>query len=227
MTERQSQLLQLIVESYTKTSVPVGSKFLVEEGSLNVSGATLRNEMRELEENGFLTHPHTSAGRIPTESGYRYYVDNLLQATEPKKKEREEIDMLGGSPLEARDKVKQIAKVAAGQVHNAVIVSFGGKSLYYTGISKLFGQSEFQDYARTVEISAIFDQCEDRIGDVHDRVSSDTPSVLIGKENPLGSACSVVAQRLNNKDLFLVLGPMRMEYGRTVGMVQYITSVIR
>ena len=73
MTERKIKLLKLIIENYIKTAEPIGSKFLANSGDLDVSAPTVRNEMRELESEGFLTHPHTSAGRIPTEEGYRFY----------------------------------------------------------------------------------------------------------------------------------------------------------
>ena len=66
------------LENYLETAEPVGSSFLVEAEGLELSGATIRNEMRDLEEQGFLTHPHTSAGRIPTELGYKYYIKNII-----------------------------------------------------------------------------------------------------------------------------------------------------
>ena len=76
---RKEKILGLIVDSYTQNAEPVGSKFLVEECGLEVSGATVRNEMRDLEEQGYLTHPHTSSGRMPTEIGYQYYVEHIMK----------------------------------------------------------------------------------------------------------------------------------------------------
>ena len=79
MTDRQAFILKIIVEHYITHVEPVGSRFLVEEKGLDASGATARNEMRDLEQKGFLTHPHTSAGRIPTELGYQYYIEHLME----------------------------------------------------------------------------------------------------------------------------------------------------
>jgi len=79
MENRKDKLLQLIIENYLETADPVGSKFLIESADLELSGATVRNEMRELEEEGFLSHPHTSAGRIPTEKGYGYYIGKIMK----------------------------------------------------------------------------------------------------------------------------------------------------
>ncbi len=79
LTERQKTILDLVVRGYIGTAVPVGSKALVGEPGLNVSSATIRHEMASLEEAGYLTHPYTSAGRMPTEKGYRYFVEHLME----------------------------------------------------------------------------------------------------------------------------------------------------
>jgi heat-inducible transcriptional repressor len=79
LTERQRRILVRVVEEYVATGQPVGSKNLVERAGMRVSPATVRNELAELERVGLLTHPHTSAGRVPTDRGYRYYVDRLLE----------------------------------------------------------------------------------------------------------------------------------------------------
>jgi heat-inducible transcriptional repressor len=84
LTERQRQILRRVVEEYVTTGQPVGSKHLVQRSGLDVSPSTVRNELAELEAKGLLTHPHTSAGRVPTERGYRYYVDRLLERLDPR-----------------------------------------------------------------------------------------------------------------------------------------------
>jgi heat-inducible transcriptional repressor len=84
LTERQRAILRRVVEGYVETGQPVGSKALVERSGMSVSPSTVRNELAELESLGLLTHPHTSAGRVPTERGYRYYAEVLLEALEPR-----------------------------------------------------------------------------------------------------------------------------------------------
>ncbi len=84
LTPRQRDILRLVVEEYVETGQPVGSRALVERTGLGVSPSTVRNELADLERLGLLTHPHTSAGRVPTEHGYRYYVDRLLDRLEPR-----------------------------------------------------------------------------------------------------------------------------------------------
>ena len=82
LTERQKFILTLVVHDFTRTATPVASQHLVERYHLDMSSATVRNEMVVLTEKGYLRQPHTSAGRIPTEEGYRYFVGHLLRATE-------------------------------------------------------------------------------------------------------------------------------------------------
>src|SRR3954467_11938182 len=87
LSDRQRDLLCHVVEEYVSTRQPVGSKTLVERAGLGVSPSTVRHELAELERFGLLAHPHTSAGRLPTEAGYRLYVDELLARPEPSRPE--------------------------------------------------------------------------------------------------------------------------------------------
>jgi len=82
MNERKEKILKAIIESYIATGEPVGSRFVSKLDGLGVSPATIRNEMSDLEEEGYLVQPHISAGRVPTDRGYRYYVDNLMDITD-------------------------------------------------------------------------------------------------------------------------------------------------
>lgn len=84
LSPRQEVILARVVEAYVATGTPVGSKALVDRGGLAVSSSTVRNELAVLEEQGLLMHPHTSAGRVPTDVGYRFFVDRLLERLEPR-----------------------------------------------------------------------------------------------------------------------------------------------
>ena len=84
LTERQREILRRVVEEYVESGLPVGSKNLVTRAGMTVSPSTVRAELAELERLGLLTHPHTSAGRVPTEAGYRFYADSLLERLEPR-----------------------------------------------------------------------------------------------------------------------------------------------
>src|SRR5215475_12800375 len=84
LSERQAEILRRVVEEYVESREPVGSKNLVARAGMSVSPSTVRSELAELERFGLLTHPHTSAGRVPTEAGYRFYADFLRERLEPR-----------------------------------------------------------------------------------------------------------------------------------------------
>ena len=97
LNERAQKVLQAVIDSYVATGLPVGSALLAKRYDFSLSTATLRNIMAELEELGFLTHPHTSAGRVPTDRGYRYYIDALISFDRDTDDIREQIDTVGGA----------------------------------------------------------------------------------------------------------------------------------
>ena len=217
---RKEKILGLIVDSYTQNAEPVGSKFLVEECGLEVSGATVRNEMRDLEEQGYLTHPHTSSGRMPTEIGYQYYVEHIMKPKSLPKKVQQELESALDS--DRKQYLKTIAKYIAEKSQSAVIDAFDEDSLYYTGMSNLFSQPEFRDYAYTVSVSTIFDQVEDRIESVFELLDKENPKVLVGQNNPFGNMCGLVGGRLDEGALFAILGPLRMDYAQGSSFIDYL-----
>jgi len=222
MTERQEQLLKLIIEQYIETAEPIGSKVLVAQNDLKVSDATVRNEMRVLEERGFLTHPHTSAGRIPTASGYKHYITKLMQPTFLEKELESELRGAVDGVSQRKERVKVMVKRLAPYTGTAFIVAFGRDAVYYTGISQLFAQPEFHNIANMVTMSGVFDHCEERIGTVIDALDGKKIGVLIGEENPLGSVCGLVGTVLKGGITVVSLGPMRMDYARSTGTIGFI-----
>ncbi len=225
MDTRKELLLRLIVESYIKTAEPVGSNFLVLKSGLDISAPTVRNEMRELEETGYLTHPHTSAGRIPTELGYQYYVENLMEADKIKKNTRTKIEDLVKDEKDSIKKVKGFAKLISEETGEAVIVAFDSDNIYYTGISSLFSQPEFRDNNSLTSISNIFDHCEDNMEEMFKAIGQEI-GILIGQKNPFGNACGLVATKFGGKGLFAIIGPTRMNYGESVDLVKFIKELI-
>ena len=95
LTERKLKILQAIISDYVKTAEPVGSRTISKKYDLGISPATIRNEMADLEEMGYLTHPHTSAGRVPSDMAYRLYVNALMEKRELSKEEKN-VMLIGG-----------------------------------------------------------------------------------------------------------------------------------
>lgn len=121
LDERKIKIMQAIIRNYLETGEPVGSRTISKYTDLNLSSATIRNEMADLEELGYIIQPHTSAGRIPSDKGYRLYVDQMME-----EKERE-VEELKGILLEKEDKMdhllKQVAKVLAQNTNYATMIS--------------------------------------------------------------------------------------------------------
>jgi len=225
LSDRQLQIFEFVIEEYIKSAEPIGSKLLAESGLFDISGATIRNELRALEETGYLTHPHTSAGRIPTEDGYKFFVEKLLVLKEIEKKVLEEFDIIAGSEYDAQQKQKFFAKYLAEVSGMAIIVAFDRNTMYYTGFSSLFAEPEFREYEKALSVSAIFDKCESCL----DRLKEEKANgrhYLIGNENPLSEHCSTLLGSFGENGLFLLTGPMRMDYGRNLSLLNKILESI-
>src|SRR3989344_3766476 len=142
MTQRQAKILAAIVEQYAEVAAPVGSSLLAR--AFDVSSATVRTEMAELERLGYITQPHTSAGRIPTDKGYRFYVNQLSKSELNRPKGRGEQALAtrvsgGGLPEQTiRNAVDTLVELT----HNLGLATIGDQ-LYMSGLSNLFGQPEF------------------------------------------------------------------------------------
>ena len=110
LNDRQARVLEAVIQTYIQTAEPAASQAVAQRCGLGVSSATIRNTMSELEDQGFLFHPHTSAGRIPTDRAYRWYVDNLMRLSPPSREERDLIKSEMPSP---RSAVEEILRRAA------------------------------------------------------------------------------------------------------------------
>ncbi|MEZ4670518.1 MAG: heat-inducible transcriptional repressor HrcA [Anaerolineae bacterium] len=124
LTRRQEDILSLIIRVYTENPEPVSSKILAENTELNVSSATVRNEMAVLEELGYISAPHTSAGRIPTDSGYRYFVKRVINAVDLPRAEQTRIaERFQESPLATEQWIRRAATILARTVNTAALVT--------------------------------------------------------------------------------------------------------
>jgi heat-inducible transcriptional repressor len=124
LAERRSRILRLIVEEYVESAMPVGSETMVRKYRLPVSSATIRNEMAKLEEEGYITHPHTSAGRVPSDKGYRYYIESLMEEQDLTQEERETIrHQFHQAGRELEEWVRLAAAVLAQAVRNMAVVT--------------------------------------------------------------------------------------------------------
>jgi len=124
LTERRQKLLQIIVDEYVTSAQPVGSSVLVEKYRLPYSAATVRNEMSRLEDEGYIAQPHTSAGRVPTDTGYRYYVEALMHEETPSEELQQTIrHQFHQAARELEEWARLAAAILAGRLQNAAVVT--------------------------------------------------------------------------------------------------------
>ena len=123
LSERKKLILKSIIEAHIKLGEPVGSKYLMQEANIPYSSATIRNEMAELEELGYLEQPHTSAGRVPSELGYRFYVDSLVQQYDMTTKEAAALNKMLSVKMSEIDKILENATKVASAITNYTALS--------------------------------------------------------------------------------------------------------
>ncbi len=226
LTERQDNLLAAVVREFVKTAEPVGSHTLSAKYGFDVSPATIRIEMAVLEDEGFIVQPHTSAGRVPTEAGFRRFVAGMAERTKAKVTSRPKLEALPKEPEEA---VKHLAKQLAEQSALAVVVGFKPRHVYYTGLSHLFAQPEFQEYARVARFTEIIDRLDEVMEQVFAKVDGDV-TIWLGKENPFGNLCATVITQYQGKHgsgVIGILGPLRMDYERNYALLHLMQQLIR
>lgn len=223
MTDRQAKILAAIVEQYAEVASPVGSSLLAKV--FNVSSATIRAEMAELERLGFIHQPHTSAGRVPTDRGYRLYVNNLAAGQESPTERRAERALTarvegGGLPERTiRNAVDTLVELT----HNLGIATIGNQ-LYMSGLSNLFGQPEFVGGAHVQQIARLLDNLEPWL---REAAPNEPLSVYIGHENPIGrsAGASLIISRFrspfSDRSYIGVLGPTRQQYRDVMGLVEH------
>lgn len=220
LSKRQQDLIKIIVENYIKTCVPVGSKQITD--SIDVSSATIRNEMSELESLGYLIQPHISAGRIPTDEAYIYYVNNFLLKSAISSSDKDLLD--GISDDDSREYYKKIAKTLADIFGLAIVVSFAKNDIYFTGISGLFSQPEFKkDFVCLNDFTSLLDHLDEKHSLIFDSIKDDI-NINIGVNNPFSEFCGSVIVKLDNGSIISVIGPVRMDYSRVFSCLSYIKS---
>jgi len=222
MTERQKQILSAIIEQYAEVAVPVGSSLLAKV--FNVSSATIRAEMAELERLGFIAQPHTSAGRIPTDKGYRFYVNNLTEneSLPERRAERALAARVQDGGLPERT-IRNAVDTLVELTHNLGLATIGNQ-LYMSGLSNLFGQPEFIDGQQVQQVARLLDNLEPWL---REAAPNEPLSVYIGSENPIGRSAgvSLIISRFrspfSDHSYIGTLGPTRQSYRDVMTLVRH------
>lgn len=228
LTDRKIRILGDMIRTYIRQAHPVGSEALLESGSLTVSPATVRNDMLELEQDGYLFQPHTSAGRIPTEKGWRYYLDHFLKERPLDKREQGELRAVVRAYRHSQEELlKHLAQTLADLTEQAVFVAFGPRDTYYTGISKLFDQPEFEEVDLIRNISRVVDHLDEVMPKFFSRLHDDV-AVLLGHDNLVSDACGLILSPLpKRRSLLGLIGPLRQDYDTNVSFVRFTHGLLQ
>lgn len=232
ITERQQQLLQAIIKEFIETGEAVGSLSLQDKYDFNVSPATIRNEMANLVENGYLYMKHTSGGRIPTTKAWRFYVRNL----KPKKNQ---INVV------VQEKVKNQLNILKFETEKLMIrsleylhqmtkntsVALVGNNIYHVGLGSMIALPEFEDKSK---LQGMINLLEDykSLSKLFSNYENEDIAILIGEESGYDelndyTVIFTTLKVFEDKKAFLaVIGPNRMKYGTVIPAVKYISETI-
>ena len=227
--------MSAIIKEYVDLAMPVGSSILAEKYNFDLSPATIRAEMMKLEKEGYLYQPHTSAGRIPTDRGFRYFVDVLmkgreLSSSEQKKLQVEILKLKAQNKMLARTTAKLLAAMSGNLAISGIIDS---EDFYKYGVKKLLSQPDFDNLDSVSKIAEIMDYLDESIDELSKELKTKREvEVFIGKENPICAAdeCSMIVSRYNFRNgeegLLAIIGPKRMKYSRNVSLVGYLKKLL-
>jgi len=232
LSERQTSILKAITDEYIESAEPVGSENLVEKYNLNCSPATARNEMVRLTEQGFLQKPHTSAGRIPTPMGLRYYIANLMK--------EQNVPVLQEVAIKQRlwqerfefEKLLHQAALALADVTSQLSLALSTEGhLAYAGAVKILEYPEFFDIEVTRTVLNLLDH-QDLLQELFAKAISEADvHILLGEETSLSNfePCGVVFSRFDSgkhAGTVSVLGPSRMKFDKIVPVVRYFGKLL-
>jgi transcriptional regulator of heat shock response len=227
-SDRQYALLQAVIEEYVGTAKPVSSKTLVTEYGFDVSPATIRNDLSSLEEAGLIVQPHTSAGRIPTEKGYQFYIEHFIKRKSLAARHRKTLAQADAKGDDSHRRMKTLARAMSDLTNEAVVVSHG-KDSFVSGLSKITRKPDFVERSELVALSEMFDQLDEVMNDVQDKIDREV-QILVGANNPIARSCSIVITQYELPDRSIgvmgILGPMRMDYETNVAVIEYVDELI-
>lgn len=230
---RRRAVLSATINRYIQEAIPVASGGLA--SAFDLSSATIRNIFADLERDGLLTHPYTSGGRVPTDKGYRYYVDFLLAQMELLDDDKERIAREYKRKIKhLEEALEETSEILSEITHYAGIVSFlqWQDKLFYRGLSHILEQPEFQNNLERIRILVKMIEDKKNLLEIINRDFKEKVKVYIGKDLSCCGMenCSLVVSsyRLKNKPSgrLAVLGPVRMEYRHIIPILEYVSDVL-
>ncbi len=226
ITERQNRILDAIIGEYIESARPVSSQLLEKKFDFDIRPAMLRIEMQKLTDEGYLFQPHTSAGRMPTDKGYRFFVDELLEA------QPEELDMEDWEDLQAEDSIKflQVLTKNLALASDALVLSYLKKEKIFwkEGWEEILREPEFSKKEYIMNFTEFLENFEENIEDL--KINSEI-KIYIGRENPFKKAedFSIIISRchmLEDEGIISLLGPKRMDYDKNIVLINSLKKLL-
>lgn len=234
ITERQKQILERIILDYIVQAKPISSQSLERSYEFGVSPATIRNEMQCLTDEGFLFQPHTSAGRVPTDKGYRFFVNEILERNNALGNDSESEDCFEFSDemAELRNHIRFITmltkKLALASCAFAMVYMPHSRVFWKEGWKELFHEPEFDEREMILHFTSFVQDFEENV-----ETFSPTESIeiYIGKENPfsqvqdftiMATECSLPKE---GKGMVAIVGPKRMPYSKNIRLMKTVSGL--
>lgn len=233
LTERQAKILKSVVDEYIETAEPVGSETLEKKYSLGVSPATIRNEMAALTETGFLRQPHTSAGRVPTQTGFKIYITQLMEEKKPSVTDevaakeaiwdyRHEFDRF----------LREATRALANQTQSLAVAATKEGDVYSAGYSHILEMPEFYDIDVTKSVLDLLDEFK-KLEALFEKSYGDDPiHILLGEDmgqeflQPCGMVFTNFEAGPKHSGSIGVIGPCRLNYPSIVPTIRYFGELI-
>jgi len=220
ISERQEEIIKLLVKEYIKNAEPISSKFLSEKYDFGICPSALRIEFQLLIREGYLEQPHTSAGRVPTDKAYRFFVDNLEEESE--EKIEEELEKILGGIKDHYRIATEITKYLSVHSSGLAIFSFSDEDITIKeGLEEIYKNPEAKDFSF---IKGFIDYMKN--------FENNTPGLYIGGENHAKKAKNItlICSECNlpkQKAFISILGPKRMDYERNIRLINSLNKALK
>lgn len=234
MNDRQKQVLSAVVDLYTESAQPVGSQALLQYSGFDVSAATLRSDMATLEQAGYLYQPHISAGRIPTDAGYRMYVEEMMGDQDLSREEqrhlRKELLLMKAKQARIGRSAAKLLSMLSGNLAVSGIIDT--EEMYDFGMKELIEKPEFQEMDELCRLVETLDSLDEKLDGLMLKLQDDETHIFIGDENPIRgiSNCAMVVTPYRNDEgergILAIIGPKRMEYAKNKSLIEYMKKLL-
>jgi len=235
ITERQAKILKALMKEYIRTAEPVSSGFLAEKYDFGLCSSAIRIEMQNLVQLNYLEQPHTSAGRIPTDKAYRFFVDQMLLDIERDRESKLEKLLEDVVERDIKDRFQMasdLVKTLSEMSSSFIIIHYPNDNISWkSGLDEIVSKPEFFQHNFVSEFLRLVDDIEEKLDTLE--MQKET-KIYIGEEIPIFKTCnmSIICARItspNNDSLeanVALVGPKRMNYSKNISLINHLNRIL-